>query len=206
MDKTRLILFLGAIAVLVYFGYQTFFGETSAGTDSGETNWQTIALSLQEDNKKLKQENTHLKQKSADITADQQKISKNAEAFLRAYFEYDQNSDRSIKNRVGLYSTQKLLSGKDIPNVHIEEGNAEESSSAPNNVVAKISKLNIYHSTITNTSASVYADVSQDFRTNNFQNTSALIAKLTLVYDVSKQTWLVDTINIQPALPEDRMN
>ncbi|WP_044641435.1 hypothetical protein [Risungbinella massiliensis] len=207
MNKGKLILFIGAIVVLLFFAYQQFFGDASAGTESGKQDWQTIALTLQEDNEKLKKENTSLKQKQADITGDQQKLSKSAEAFLRGYFEYDQNSDQNLKNRVAPYSTQKLLNSNVIPTTHIEEGGAEEGSNdTPTTIVAKISKLNIYHSTMTNTSASVYADISQNFRSNNIQNTSELIAKLTFVYDVSKQTWLVDTMNIQPALPEDRIN
>lgn len=202
MDKQKLIVIVAGLAV-VFFLY--FFSTDNAEKDK-PIDWEAKYKSLLANYNLLIKENDTLKTKNANIHSDQQKLSQNAEAFLRAYFTFDQNTRDHLRDRVAPYATPNFINTLPPPTMDGPEGEIKGDSEAPappSFIRSKLDKVQIYFSLSTNTTARVIAIISQNVQIPKISTIEEQYIELSLLYNTNSQTWLVDNMKFLPIKPTD---
>ncbi|MED1380947.1 hypothetical protein [Bacillus mycoides] len=193
MKKLGMVIFiLGMVVIGSYAASQT---AKVADYQKKYENTKNTLREVQTQNKQLDQA-LKSQEKNTDV-----EVKKNAEEFLKAFFEYDTSKGERAWTKIQPFVTEnasKMLvpAGTDL-NQPIEKTEPDKT------IVSDIDKVLLYYTSIDATHANVFARVWQKITVNGQSSITQMPLDISLQYEEEKKRWIVDEMKIQQPLRED---
>ncbi|QWH75353.1 hypothetical protein EXW59_04730 (plasmid) [Bacillus mycoides] len=193
MKKLGMVIFIvGMVVIGSYAASQT---AKVADYQKKYENTKNTLREVQTQNKQLDQA-LKSQEKNTDV-----EVKKNAEEFLKAFFEYDTSKGERAWTKIQPFVTEnasKMLvpAGTDL-NQPIEKTEPDKT------IVSDIDKVLLYYTPIDATHANVFARVWQKITVNGQSSITQMPLDISLQYEEEKQRWIVDEMKIQQPLRED---